>query len=126
MPRAGGEAGAVPVMAEFLRWLARTSVGSTAAATGTGPGAAVYPGIGDANSALRRGQFGRDDDVPLLDLAGRPLGQRVDDPHVARVLVGRDLALDVVPQFLRGDGRPGLEGHRGGDLLAEGGVRQAD
>ena len=45
----------------------------------------------------RRGQVGRDDDIPLLDLAGRALGQRVDDPHVARVLVRRDLALERSP-----------------------------
>src|SRR5579872_7486103 len=71
-------------------------------------------------------EVGRDDDVPLLDLAGRPLGQRVGDPHVPRVLVRRDLALDVVAQLLGGDGGARLEGHRGGDLLAERLVRHAD
>src|SRR5579863_7468722 len=45
-------------------------------------------------------QVGRDDDVAFLDLAGRALGQRVHQPHVARVLVRGDLALDVVAQLL--------------------------
>src|ERR1700688_2698578 len=70
--------------------------------------------------ALRRDQAFRDDDVALLDLAGRALGQRVGDPHVARVLVRRDLALDVVAQFLGGDDGTRLEGYRGADLLAQG------
>src|SRR6201996_5994135 len=74
----------------------------------------------------RRGQVGRDDDVPLLDLAGRALGQHVDNPYVPRILVGRDLALDVVPQFRRADVGTWLECHRGGDLLAQDRVRQAD
>src|SRR6202042_2165591 len=76
--------------------------------------------------AVSRDQVSRDDDIPLLDLAGRALGQRVDDPHVAGVLVGRDLALDVVPQFPGADDGTRLEGHRGSDLLAQGRVRQAD
>jgi hypothetical protein len=45
---------------------------------------------------------------------------------VARVLVGGDLGLDVVAQFLWGDGGAGFEGDGGADLLAEGGVGQAD
>src|SRR5262249_6196497 len=44
------------------------------------------------------------DDIPFLDLARRALGQNIDDPHVARVLVGRDLGLDVVAQFRGGHG----------------------
>jgi AAA domain-containing protein len=41
-------------------------------------------------------QPGRDRYVAFLDLAGGALGQLVDDPDVARVLVGRDLALRIV------------------------------
>src|SRR6266487_955871 len=78
------------------------------------------------NTGSRCGQAVRDDDVPLLDLAGRALGQRIHDPDVARVLVRRDLGLDVVAQFLGGDDGPRLEGHRRPDLLAEGRMRQAD
>src|SRR5580658_1436538 len=52
----------------------------------------------------QRGQVVRDGDIPLLDLAGRALGQRVHDPHVPRVFVRRDLALDVVAQLLGGGG----------------------
>ena len=44
-------------------------------------------------------------DLALEDLAGRPLGQLVDDPHAARVLVGRDLLLDERAQVLRASRR---------------------
>src|SRR5580692_9069332 len=77
-------------------------------------------------AASQLAQVGRDVDIALLDLAGPALGQRVHDPHVPRVLVRRDLALDEVAQLLGGGGGPRLEGHRGADLLAQGGVRQPD
>src|SRR3954451_15831223 len=61
----------------------------------------------------------RDLDLPLEDLAGRPLGQLVDEPDLARVLVARDLLLDVLAQLVLGDVLALLERHRGRDLLAE-------
>src|SRR5580700_12089765 len=92
------------------------------------PGGASSSSLTSAPSQCRsqRGQVVRDGDIPLLDLAGRALGQRVHDPHVPRVFVRRDLALDVVAQLLGGGGGTRFERHRGADLLAQGGVRQAD
>src|SRR6266498_5229720 len=37
-----------------------------------------------AAAVSSRAQVGRQDDFPLKDLAGRALGQRVDDPYFAR------------------------------------------
>src|SRR3954451_1000075 len=66
-----------------------------------------------------RGIRPRDGDLPLEDLAGRPLGQLVDEPDLARVLVAGDLLLDVLAQLVLGDVLALLERHRGRDLLAE-------
>jgi pimeloyl-ACP methyl ester carboxylesterase len=51
-------------------------------------------------------QVGRRDDLPLQDLAGRALGQRVDDPYLARVLIGGDLLLRQPTLILAGDDDP--------------------
>src|ERR1700677_5382595 len=99
--------------------------GASSSSLTVGP-ASPWVQIGTMGSVAQCGQFGRDDDVAFLNLTGRALGERVDDPHVARVLVGRDLALDVIAEFLGGDDGTGLERHRGGDLLAQGRVRQPD
>src|SRR6266581_8053242 len=98
-------------------WLRSTHVGGRSmghmVVTYAPPGGNAYSVEERAATASQAGQVGRDDDIPLLDLAGRALGQRVHDPHVPRVLVGRHLALDVVPQLLGADDGPRLEGHRG-------------
>src|SRR5213080_3411170 len=73
-----------------------------------------------------RGIRTRDCDLPLEDLAGRPLGQLVDEPDLARVLVAGDLLLDVRAQLVLGDVLAVLERDRGADLLAELVVRDAD
>src|SRR3954453_6261638 len=70
--------------------------------------------------------LGRKRDLALEDLAGRPLGERVDDPDVARVLVGGDALLDEVAQLV-GVARGALGQRPGGaDLLAELLVGHAD
>src|SRR3954453_18129527 len=71
------------------------------------------------SSKLRLLDSLRDLDLPLEDLAGRPLGQLVDEPDLARVLVARDLLLDVLAQLVLGDVLALLERHGGRDLLAE-------
>src|SRR5258707_3225905 len=76
--------------------------------------------------ALPQVQVGRRNDLPLENLAGRSLRQRVNEPHRARVLVRGDLSLHVVAQLLGGGVGAGLDDHGGSDLLAERGVRQAD
>src|SRR5262245_24344001 len=66
------------------------------------------------------------DDLALEYLASRRLGQCLDDPHPAWVLVRCDLALDVIDKLLRIDGGVWFERHHGGHLLAELRVREAD
>ena len=58
-------------------------------------------------------------DLALEDLAGRPLGELVDEPDVAGVLVGGDALLDEVAQLAGGGVCAGLQRDGGGDLLAE-------
>src|SRR3954447_17209715 len=78
------------------------------------------------SSKLRLLDSLRDLDLPLEDLAGRSLGQLVDEPDLARVLVAGDLLLDVRAQLVLGDVLAVLERDRGADLLAELLVRDAD
>ena len=68
----------------------------------------------------------RNGDVAFLDLAGGTLGQRVDEPDQARVLVSGHPLLDVVAQFFGRDRGALLEGDGGADFLAQGVVRNAD
>src|SRR6476646_1447595 len=58
-------------------------------------------------------------DLAPQDLARRALRERVLEPHVARVLVGRDAGFDELLDVLRGGPAAGLEHDRGADLLAE-------
>src|SRR5262249_11309161 len=71
-------------------------------------------------------QLGRQLDVALEDLAGRRLGQLVDEPDVPGVLVGGELTLDVLAQLLRGRGGARRRDDGGADLLAQLRVRYAD
>src|SRR5262249_43809625 len=124
-PRSLGQVGSQPGLRPAAGRPRRCAV------PGTGPPAAdlAYPcrRRGEQGAAASWGGYvGRNDDIPLLDLAGRALRQCLGDPHVARILVGRDLALDVVPQFLGTDDSVWFEDYRGTDLLAQGRVRQAD
>src|SRR4029453_15910993 len=65
-------------------------------------------------------------DLALEDLPGRALRQLVDEPHLARVLVGGDVLLDVRLQLRGRDRRSVLERHGGADLLAELGMGDPD
>src|SRR5699024_8648346 len=78
---------------------------------GAGPGGPVAGG-GDLVSV----------DLPLEDLAGRSLGQGLDEVVDPRDLVGRDPFLEPAAQLGGVDGRARLRGDHGGDLLAEPGV----
>ena len=62
-------------------------------------------------------------DLPLQDLARRALRQLGHEPHVTRVLVGRDALLDECLQVLRRRVRTRLQRDGGADLLAQLGVR---
>src|SRR3954447_10046380 len=78
------------------------------------------------SSKLRLLDSLRDLDLPLEDLAGRPLGQLVDEPDPARVLVAGDLLPDVLAQLLLGDLLALLQRDRRADLLAQLGMRHPD
>src|SRR5215210_2852925 len=77
-------------------------------------------------AAMARGRLGGRLDLALEDLPRRSLGQLVHEPDRARVLVGRDLLLDVRPQLVHVDVLAVLEGDGGRDLLAELVVWHAD
>src|SRR3954447_18160397 len=78
------------------------------------------------SSKLRLLDSLRDLDLPLEDLARRPLGQLVDEPDLARVLVAGDLLLDVLAQLVLGDVLTILQRDRGADLFPQLGVRHAE
>src|SRR4029453_19506988 len=65
-------------------------------------------------------------DLALEELAGRPLRQLVDDPDHSRVLVGGDLALDVLPDLLGGGFGALVESDPGAHLLSKLRVGYAD
>ena len=71
------------------------------------PGRAVSSMSGDAKSAVAMPEStcfshdGRRLDLALEDLAGRALGELVDEPDLARVLVGGDALLDELAQLGR-------------------------
>src|SRR5204862_5144955 len=68
----------------------------------------------------------RDLDLALEDLAGRPLGQLVGEPDLARVLVLGQLALDVLLDVLHRYVLALLDHDCGADLLAQALVLDAD
>ena len=63
-----------------------------------------------SGAAMRESTCLRNDDrrldLALEDLAGRALGELVDEPDVARVLVGGDALLDEVAQLAGGGVAP--------------------
>src|SRR3954468_11132530 len=80
----------------------------------------VSPGLTAATyqeSGLLLGLRG-DLDLALEDLAGGALGELVDEPDLARILVVGDLVLDVVAQRRLVDVLALLERDRSADLLA--------
>src|SRR4051794_21962497 len=68
----------------------------------------------------------RDGDLPLEDLAGRALGELVDEPDAAGGLVGRDVLLDERADVVLGGVLAVLERHCRADLLAQRLMRHAE
>src|SRR5690349_3157449 len=87
------------------------------------------PAVGGRRPLTRGNSSSRWDrrlDLAPQNFAGRPLRQRVDDPHLPRVLIARESFLDEVPDLVRMGGCPRSQSYGGADLLTEGVVGNAD